>query len=98
VTLTVTNSAGRTDQTTHDVTVTGSPPPMPVARLTVTSEGGYAGADGSASTAGQGANHSGRAAMTRGLAATLGSGGKTRVRSQNSGFCGNTRDCPVNFF
>jgi PKD repeat protein len=55
VTLTVTNSAGRTDQTTHDVTVTGSPTPKPVARLTVTSEGGYAGADGSASTAGQGA-------------------------------------------
>ena len=57
VTLTVTNSAGRTDQTPQDVTVTDSPPPKPVARLTVTRDGtsGYARADGSASTAGQGA-------------------------------------------
>jgi PKD repeat protein len=57
VTLTVTNSARRTDQTTQDVKVTDVPPPKPVARLRVTRDGtsGYAGADGSASTAGQGA-------------------------------------------
>ena len=59
VTLTVTNSAGRTDKTPQDVTVTDSPPPKPVARLTVGRDGAqfkvYVGADGSASTAGQGA-------------------------------------------
>ena len=59
VTLTVTNSAGQTAKTSKEVTATDTPPPKPVARLTVTRDGAqfkvYVGADGSASTAGQGA-------------------------------------------
>jgi PKD repeat protein len=59
VTLTVTNSAGRTAKTSKEVTATDIPPPKPVARLRVGRDGAqfkvYVGADGSASTAGQGA-------------------------------------------
>ena len=61
VTLTVTNSAGRTDQATQDVTVTVTEPPPsePTAKLRVTPQSGEAPllvtADGSASEAGKGA-------------------------------------------
>jgi PKD repeat protein len=59
VTLTVTNSADRTDQTSQDVKVTKPSPSDPTARLRVTPRSGPAPlqvtADGSASTAGQGA-------------------------------------------